>query len=250
VLIVYAQNWSQQSATMSMDHFKLVTLSPKQATASVDSSSPAVAQFLGISPGYRANDSVLFAPGEGHRLVLTFLVDPKAKSLQLRVGETAIDLKHVNSDASTIDSATAAPSATDLLQGKVIEVIDGETIRVEINGEQGLVRYSGIAAPTGDACYATQATTANRKLVEGKTVWLERQRFNTSGKDALTRDVWVESGDGGRQLVAEALVAQGAAIPQIREPDTRFAGWLTAAAAAAKAKGAGVWGACGGRGHG
>jgi endonuclease YncB( thermonuclease family) len=97
-----------------------------------------------------------------------------------------------------------------------------------------------------DDCYAGEATEANRTLVEGEKVWLERQRFNTSGDDALTRDVWVATDAGGKALVAVELVAQGAAVPEIREPDNRFAAWLEAASAEAQANDAGLWGACGG----
>ncbi|MGH2532095.1 MAG: hypothetical protein ACRDJW_07275 [Thermomicrobiales bacterium] len=238
VLVVTAQNWADETATMTMDDFRLRVTASDAATVPLDASSGAVAQFLGFVPAYRASDAVLFAPGESHQLALVFLVDPAAERLQLLTGETAINL-----DGALAGDATAS-SPPELVEGTVVEVVDGQTILVEVDGERGLVRYSGIAAPVAGDCYAVDAAEANRALVDDQTVWLERQRRNTAGEDALTRDVWVVDDNRGRRLVAEALVVQGAAIPAIKEPDTRFAAWLEAARATAEANGAGLWGAC------
>ncbi|MER3439269.1 MAG: nuclease, partial [Chloroflexota bacterium] len=57
--------------------------------------------------------------------------------------------------------------------------------------------------------------------------------------------MWVER-DGTRVLVARELAAMGVVVPAPAEPDTRYAGWIAAAGAAAQATGQGVWGACGG----
>ncbi|MGH2560506.1 MAG: hypothetical protein ACRDJH_15700 [Thermomicrobiales bacterium] len=238
VLLMTAQNWGDETATLTMDDFRLSVTAPNDATVPLDATSGAVAQFLGFVPAYRASDAVLFASGETHQLALVFLVDPAAERLQLLAGETAINLD------GALGSGDTAAAAPELVEGTVVEAVDGNTILVEVDGERGLVRYSGIAAPTGDDCYAAEATEANRTLVEGQTVWLERQRRNTAGDDALTRDVWIATDGGGRRLVAQALVAQGAAVPAIKEPDTRFAAWLETARAMAEANGAGLWGAC------
>lgn len=240
VLLVTAHNWSDQTATLAMDDFRLGVSAPAEATVQLDATAGAVAQFLGYVPAYRASDAVLFAAGEAHQIALVFLVDPAAQGLRLLTGETAANLDGLLAAGGPL----AAASTPELIEGTVVEAVDGETILVEVDGVQGLIRYSGITAPTGDECYAADATAANRALVEGQTVWLERQRRNTAGEDALTRDVWVDT-DNGRRLVAEALVAQGAAVPAIKEPDTRFAAWLEAARANAEANGAGLWDACG-----
>jgi hypothetical protein len=55
----------------------------------------------------------------------------------------------------------------------------------------------------------------------------------------------VVNADGSRELVSAVLVAEGAATPAIREPDSRFAGWLAANKDHAETAGLGLWGVCG-----
>ena len=65
-----------------------------------------------------------------------------------------------------------------IAQVKVLEVIDGNTIEVEYEGQREKVRYIGINTPEtshrkGGEYDGQEAKEANRKLVEGQTVWLE-----------------------------------------------------------------------------
>ncbi len=72
--------------------------------------------------------------------------------------------------ASQSDSATV----------QVVRVIDGDTIRVCcVFGDRVTIRYTGIDTPEthhpmkGVEPYGMEASEANRKLVDGKTVRLE-----------------------------------------------------------------------------
>jgi micrococcal nuclease len=123
-------------------------------------------------------------------------------------------------------------------------VIDGETIVIEKDGIQQTVRYLGIETPTGDDCYATEASDANRSLVEGKAVKIERQATDVDAQGNWVRDVWVQQDDGNFALVAHQLVLEGAATADISEPNTRFASWLRGADAVAQAEGRGLWSGC------
>jgi endonuclease YncB( thermonuclease family) len=123
-------------------------------------------------------------------------------------------------------------------------VIDAETIVIEVDGVRQTVRYLGIDAPTGDDCFAEEATEANRSLVEGQTVRIERQATDTDAQGNWVRDVWVTAEDGSQVLVSEALVAEGAATSGISEPNTRFAGWILGSESVAQAEGTGLWAAC------
>lgn len=65
-----------------------------------------------------------------------------------------------------------------IVQVKVLEVIDGSTIEVEYEGQREKVRYIGISTTEtgrrkGGEDDDREAKEANRKLVEGQTVWLE-----------------------------------------------------------------------------
>ena len=79
----------------------------------------------------------------------------------------------------------------------VTRVVDGDTIRVEIDGEEYRVRYIGIDTPeTVDprrpvGCFGEEASERNRQLVEGR----RRPREGRLGDrhfDRLLRYVWVE----------------------------------------------------------
>lgn len=59
-------------------------------------------------------------------------------------------------------------------RGKVDRVVDGDTI-VLSNGS--IVRYVGITAPENNEPFEKEATEANRKLVEGKTINLEYDNY-------------------------------------------------------------------------
>ncbi|HEX3053997.1 MAG TPA: thermonuclease family protein, partial [Aggregatilineaceae bacterium] len=85
--------------------------------------------------------------------------------------------------------------------GKVVDIIDGDTIDVRISGEVYRVRYIGVNTPErDDDCYA-EATNANADLVEGQTVTLERDVSDTDQYGRLLRYVYV-----GDTFVNAALV--------------------------------------------
>ena len=101
--------------------------------------------------------------------------------------------------------------------GRVVNVIDGDTIDVDLNGQQVRIRYIGVNTPErGEACYQ-DATNANRALVEGQTVQLVKDVSDTDRFDRLLRYVYV-----GDVFVNEALVRDGYAEAVLYNPDRRF----------------------------
>ena len=100
----------------------------------------------------------------------------------------------------------------------VIRVVDGDTILV--SGRQR-VRYLGIDTPeVGDAAehFGPEATDFNERLVEGRTVYLER---DVSDKDRFGRLLRFVYADG--ILVNADLVREGYARAVVYPPDTRYA---------------------------
>jgi micrococcal nuclease len=115
---------------------------------------------------------------------------------------------------------TSAPPAGELpLTGTlatVTRIIDGDTIDVMIDGEIYRVRYIGMNTPErGEPCF-TESTEANRQLVEGRQVRLERDVSETDRFDRLLRYVYVDN-----VLVNAALVEQGWAEAVRYPPDVR-----------------------------
>jgi micrococcal nuclease len=112
------------------------------------------------------------------------------------------------------DAIESDPIDGDSETGRVMQVIDGDTIDVSINGESMRVRYVGVNTPERDeTCYA-DAWAANRAMVEGQTVRLVRDTSNTDRFDRLLRYVYV-----GNTFVNEELIRSGHAEVVLYAPD-------------------------------
>ncbi len=130
--------------------------------------------------------------------------------------------------------------------GTVTRVVDGDTIRVEIDGTEYPIRYIGMDTPEPDAAdplvrqLADAATAANITLVDGRDVILERDISETDRFDRLLRNVWIQDG-GGWVLVNLELVRRGFAKVSTYPPDVAYVDLLTAAQEAARTAEVGLW---------
>jgi len=125
-----------------------------------------------------------------------------------------------------------SPPAT----ARVTQVIDGDTITIE-GGYK--VRYIGIDTPEVYPrleVYGMEAWQANRKLVEGKRVRLERDVSDTDKYGRLLRYVYVDN-----VLVSGELVRQGLARAKAYPPDTKYQDYLEEMEAEARKAGRGMW---------
>ena len=119
---------------------------------------------------------------------------------------------------------------------RVTRVIDGDTITIE-GGYK--VRYIGIDAPEiypQVEAFGIEAWQANRKLVEGKEVRLERDISETDRYGRLLRYVYVDD-----VLVNAELVRLGLARAKAYPPDTRYQEYLEEMEAEAREAGRGIW---------
>lgn len=148
-------------------------------------------------------------------------------------------------------AASALPPGIAGEPATVVEVIDGDTVTVELDGRRAVVRLIGLDAPessgpyTTTECYAAEATATLRDLLarSGWQVVLERDRSEVDAYDRLLRYLWAPVG-GGWVLLNEELVRAGAAVARRYPPDVKYAERLEAAQREAQASGAGLWGAC------
>jgi micrococcal nuclease len=151
--------------------------------------------------------------------------------------------------------ACAGPSPTDV--GTVIEVVDGDTVDVELAGRRERVRLLGIDTPEvhvggeGGApeCFGPEASAFTAELLAvGAPVRLERDVVGRDDYGRLLAYVYVMAGgeETGGRMVNEAIVRQGYARPLIIEPNGAYAALLVAAATAAEAEGLGLWAGCSG----
>ena len=118
----------------------------------------------------------------------------------------------------------------------VTRVIDGDTIVIE-GGYR--VRYIGIDTPEIHPelkAYGMEALQANRELVEGKRVRLERDVSQTDKYERLLRYVYVDDIFVNAELVRLGL-AQAKAYP----PDTKYQEDLEQLETEARQAGRGMW---------
>ena len=119
---------------------------------------------------------------------------------------------------------------------RVIRVIDGDTITIE-GGYS--VRYIGIDTPEvypQVEAFGIEAWQANRKLVEGKEVRLERDVTEADRYGRLLRYVYVDN-----IFVNAELVRLGLAHSKAYPPDTRYQDFLEEMEAEAREAGRGMW---------
>jgi endonuclease YncB( thermonuclease family) len=206
----------------------------------LDSGTDVIAKLAGLDPAWAAEDVISLDPGASSEALAVYLLPAGAsEDLALIVGQASIDI----APSLALENATLA-DVPDLVQATVTDVIDGDHIAVKIDGAPETVQYIGLSAPGAGACFATEATAANAQLVDGQTVFLERESSDRGDDGALLRDVWITDASGQRALVAARLLEAGAGAPAPTAPDTRYQSWLAASAALGQTNGAGMWAVC------
>lgn len=170
------------------------------------------------------------------------------------VSEPEPSVKTPQQEASPVKTETVttqAPSPTTSSQNlnrteaRVVAIIDGDTIDVNIAGEIKRLRYIGIDTPesvdprTTLQCFGKESTAKNRELVENKIVTLEKDVSETDRYGRLLRYVYV-----GNVFINEALVSQGFAHASSYPPDIKHQNILDAAEKAARNSNKGLWNSC------
>lgn len=132
----------------------------------------------------------------------------------------------------------------------VIRVVDGDTVIVRLDGREERLRYIGIDAPesvTPDQpvqCFGPEATDENKRLVAGKTVFLESDLENRDRFGRLLRYVYVSGTDGDLLMVNRHLVERGFAEAGSFPPNVRYQDDLFTAERHARQNRLGLWSAC------
>lgn len=129
----------------------------------------------------------------------------------------------------------------------VSRVVDGDTIELS-TGEK--VRYIGIDTPEtvdprrGVGCFGKEASSENKKLVEGKNVLLAKDVSDRDKFDRLLRLVYLKKDDGGLLFVNDYLVRSGFAKASTYPPDVKFSVQFIEAEKEARENLRGLWQKC------
>ncbi len=125
---------------------------------------------------------------------------------------------------------------------KVTRVIDGDTIEIE---DKRKIRYIGINSPELHdprqpvQCFGREAYEKNKKLVEGKTVRLEKDVSETDKYKRLLRYVYV-----GDLFINDYLIRRGFAQKSTFPPDVKYADLFSQAQKEAVENNRGLWATC------
>ena len=131
--------------------------------------------------------------------------------------------------------------------GRVVKVVDGDTIHVQIGAAREKVRYIGVDTPEtkhpskGVECFGQKASDFNAQLVAGEQVRLVRDVQERDRYGRLLAYVY-RARDG--LFVNAELARRGYAHPLSIPPDVRHAERFAQLAREAREHGRGLWAAC------
>ena len=144
---------------------------------------------------------------------------------------------------ATVDTIVASNAV-------VLDVVDGDTVDLDIDGTVERVRLIGIDTPetvkpnTPVQCYGPEASAYTKSILPASTpVRLER---DAEARDAYGRLLGYVYRATDGMFVNLAIVAGGYARPFPFEPNTTHADRFADAARAARQAHLGLWGACSG----
>jgi endonuclease YncB( thermonuclease family) len=240
VLVLDVTAWGREDAVLRLDELTLGPGDGGEPIAPDREASAAVAEEVGAATW--GDGEVPFGAGETRRIAVVFPVTAGAEEAALvRLGAT-LPLASVLAGDADLASLPPVFGPPALVEVQVDQVVDGDTLEVTFvsDGSVGPIDLLGVAAPTGDACYAAAATDGLRSLV-AERVWLEAE---TEGATGGARYVWTEKRDGTRILVNRKTLERG--LGEFDDPgeDARFGAWLADTARLAEAERAGLWSTC------
>lgn len=125
---------------------------------------------------------------------------------------------------------------TEIEKAQVIEVIDGDTIVVYLNGRREKVRLIGIDTPEVGRPYYEKATQKTTELVLGKVVRLEKDISERDKYGRLLRYVYA-----GSLFVNAELVKKGYAYTYTYPPDVKYSDYFLKLQKEARGKEVGLW---------
>lgn len=147
--------------------------------------------------------------------------------------------------ATTTMGVAPVPIPPGWESASVLEVVDGDTIEVQLDGVVERLRLIGTNSPEGGECYSAESTAGLAGLILDDTVYLEPDQSDRDQFGRLLRYVWTTD----QRHVNEITVEEGWAIAREYPPDTARSDELAAAQQRAMESGAGLWApdACGAR---
>jgi micrococcal nuclease len=150
-------------------------------------------------------------------------------------------IEEVDAPDSAENSSAEGFESVDIPAGdraEVINVIDGDTVDVLLDGREYRLRYIGVDTPERDEPYYSEATRFNRDLVDNQTVILVKDVSDVDQYGRLLRYVYLEDGT----FVNAELISGGYARIVTFPPDVAEVENLRVLQNDARNAGRGLWG--------
>jgi micrococcal nuclease len=122
------------------------------------------------------------------------------------------------------------------VKGVVTAVIDGDTIKVRINGKEETVRIIGYDAPEKEHSFGDKATLFLKALIEGREVILESDVQTVDKYGRRLYHVWVPN-----VLVSELMLLSGLGLTMTVPPNVKHTDFLERTQNYAQKIGLGMW---------
>lgn len=145
---------------------------------------------------------------------------------------------------------------TELIKAELVYVVDGDTVKVEVNGKELKVRFIGINTPESVHAdesknneYGSMASDYTKQLLSDvDTVYLQ---YDEERQDQYGRElcyVWLSNQvdfdnyeDVTNYMVNAIVISDGYATTMFYEPNTRYKDYFELCCNAARENGCGLW---------
>lgn len=169
------------------------------------------------------------------------------------INEPAMIPSPVATDSQASPGSVATTSAIQGVEGEkalVLNVVDGDTIKVSLQGMEKTVRFVGMDTPeTVDprrpvGCFGKEASNETKSLLFGKVVILQKDVSDKDKYDRLLRYIYLPLEDGKTLFINDYLVREGFAKVYTYPPDVKFNEQFRQAEKKARELKKGLWGRC------
>jgi micrococcal nuclease len=189
--------------------------------------------------------------GASDETTTTTASDPKGPSAAAARPPTSTPTPTATSTPSSAATKAQSQQATAAAEWlPVVDVVDGDTIKVRRGAETVTLRLIGMDSPETESsyrpagCYGLQASKRARDLLAGASVRLEfdpsQGRLDSYGRTLAY--VWMRDG----RLFNEVMIKEGYAEEYTYDAAYKYQSRFRAAERAARQADAGLWGECGG----
>lgn len=172
-----------------------------------------------------------------------------AAAAKLKAEEEAAALKAAEEAAQKADEEKQATAQTlGLIAATVARVVDGDTIELSDGSKVRLIGVNTPESTTRTEEYGKEASNYTKSILDGKSVWLQKDVSEADRYGRLLRIVWLDIPTNGMddkeirtKMFNAHLVLNGYAEPSTYNPDVKYSEYFVKYAREAREANTGLW---------